>query len=218
MGGELYDRNEFKIYGSSSDEDDRRLCGWRRHYFLCFEGEMPERGTRDFSRSEGDKRRPSNRFASRPDQRGSATEPDAGLGAEALGGAYKGSTTSLTLPDPEIGLQHFTVGSPQPFSGYESSNFYYTGFGLSQDIPGPGKLGLRAEQARKEAEVAQHALEVQQRQVVEQVRETYFNLFYLKKTLDVLLETQGELQSIEQSVEAQYHVGMVQQQDCSKRK
>lgn len=121
-----------------------------------------------------------------------------------------------TLPDPEIGLQHFTVGSPQPFSGYESSNFYYTGFGLSQDIPGPGKLGLRAEQARKEAEVAQHALEVQQRQVVEQVRETYFNLFYLKKTLDVLLETQGELQSIEQSVEAQYHVGMVQQQDVLK--
>jgi outer membrane protein, heavy metal efflux system len=121
-----------------------------------------------------------------------------------------------TLPDPEIGLQHFTVGSPQPFSGYESSDFYYTGFGFSQDIPGPGKLGLRAEQARKEADAAQHAFEVQQRQVVEQVRETYFNLFYLKKTLDVLLETQGALQSIAQNVEAQYHVGMVQQQDVLK--
>ncbi len=24
-----------------------------------------------------------------------------------------------TLPDPEVGLQHFTVGSPQPFSGYD---------------------------------------------------------------------------------------------------
>src|SRR6266478_6775879 len=59
-----------------------------------------------------------------------------------------------TLPDPQIGLQHFTVGSPQPFSGYETSDFYYTGFGVSQDIPGPGKLGLRAEQARREAEAA----------------------------------------------------------------
>jgi outer membrane protein TolC len=121
-----------------------------------------------------------------------------------------------TLPDPQIGLQHFTVGSPQPFSGYETSDFYYTGFGFSQDIPGPGKLGLRAEQARREAEGAQHAFEVQQRQVVEQVRETYFNLFYLEKTLDVLLETQGDLQSIERNVEAQYHVGMVQQQDVLK--
>jgi outer membrane protein, heavy metal efflux system len=121
-----------------------------------------------------------------------------------------------TLPDPQIGLQHFTVGSPQPFSGYETSDFYYTGFGFSQDIPGPGKLGLRAEQARREAEAAQHAFEAQQRQVVEQVRETYFNLFYLKKTLDVLLETQGDLRSIAQNVEAQYHVGMVQQQDVLK--
>jgi outer membrane protein TolC len=121
-----------------------------------------------------------------------------------------------TLPDPQIGLQHFTVGSPQPFSGYETSDFYYTGFGFSQDIPGPGKLGLRAEQARREAEAAQHAFEAQQRQVVVQVRETYFNLFYLKKTLDVLLETQGALQSIAKNAEAQYHVGMVQQQDVLK--
>ena len=65
-----------------------------------------------------------------------------------------------TLPDPEVGLQHFTVGSPQPFSGYETSDFYYSGFGFSQDIPGPGKLGLRAEQAQKEAEAGHHALEV----------------------------------------------------------
>jgi outer membrane protein TolC len=121
-----------------------------------------------------------------------------------------------TLPDPEIGLQHFTVGSPQPFSGYETSDFYYTGFGFSQDVPGPGKLGLRAERARRDAEAAQHAFEVQQRQVVGQVRETYFNLFYLKKTLHELLETQGDLQSIAQNVEAQYHVGMVQQQDVLK--
>jgi cobalt-zinc-cadmium efflux system outer membrane protein len=121
-----------------------------------------------------------------------------------------------TPPDPQIGLQHFTVGSPQPYSGYETSDFYYTGFGFSQDIPGPGKLGLRAEQARLEAEAAQHSFEAQRRQVVEQVRETYFNLFYLKKTLDVLLETQGDLQSIARTAEAQYHVGMVQQQDVLK--
>ena len=121
-----------------------------------------------------------------------------------------------TPPDPQVGLQHFTVGSPQPFSGYETSDFYYSGFGFSQDIPGPGKLGLRAEQAQKEAEAGHHALEVQQRQVAEQVRETYFNLFYLKKTLALLVQTQAELQTVAQTAESQYHVGMAQQQDVFK--
>src|SRR5260370_38101499 len=91
-----------------------------------------------------------------------------------------------TLPDPTIGLQQLTVGSPQPFSGYETIDFSYTGFGVSQGIPGPGKLGLRAKQAEKEAEAARDAFLAQQRQGVEQVRDTYFNLFYLRKMLDSL--------------------------------
>lgn len=128
----------------------------------------------------------------------------------------RGPIQAATLPDPEISLQHFSVGSPRPFSGYESSDFYYTGFGVSQDIPGPGKLGLRAKQAEKEAEVGRHAFELQQRQVVEQVRETYFNLFYLNKTLELLRQTQLELQRVAQTVEAQYHVGKSQQQDVLK--
>jgi outer membrane protein TolC len=121
-----------------------------------------------------------------------------------------------TLPDPMLGLQQLTVGSPQPFSGYETSDFYYTGFGISQDIPGPGKLGLRAKQAEKEAEVARASYLVQQRQVIEQVRETYFNLFYLRKMLDSLHRTQSELDRVAQTTESQYHVAMAQQQDVLK--
>src|SRR5216684_3992910 len=121
-----------------------------------------------------------------------------------------------TLPDPTIGLQQLTVGSPQPFSGYETSDFYYTGFGISQDIPGPGKLGLRARQAQKEADAAHDAYLVQERQVVEQVRETYFNLFYLREMLDSLHGTRSELDRIAQTTEAQYHVAMAQQQDVLK--
>jgi len=121
-----------------------------------------------------------------------------------------------TLSDPMIGLQQLTVGSPQPFSGYETSDFYYTGFGISQDIPGPGKLGLRAKQAEKEAEAARAAYLVQQRQVIEQVRETYFNLFYLRKVMDSLRGTQSELDHVAQTTESQYHVAMAQQQDILK--
>ena len=121
-----------------------------------------------------------------------------------------------TLPDPTFGLQQLTVGSPQPFSGYETSDFYYTGFSFSQDFPGPGKLGLRGKQADREAEVARGALLVQEREVAEQIRETYFNLFYLSRTVELLHATQSELERVAQTTEAQYHVGMSQQQDVLK--
>ncbi len=115
-----------------------------------------------------------------------------------------------------VGLTHFTVGSPQPFSGYETSDFYYTGFGFSQDIPGPGKLGLKAKQAQKDAEAARDAYRLQQRQVAEQVREGYFNLFYLQKLNELLRQTREQLAGVAETAESQYRVAMAQQQDVLK--
>jgi outer membrane protein, heavy metal efflux system len=121
-----------------------------------------------------------------------------------------------TLPDPELALQHFTVGSPQPFSGYETSDFYYTGFGATQEIPGPGKLGLRAQQAERDAEFARAQYEAAQRSVAEKVREACFNLFYLRKASAVLVENRAELDRVEQITEAGYRVGRGNQQDVTK--
>jgi cobalt-zinc-cadmium efflux system outer membrane protein len=121
-----------------------------------------------------------------------------------------------TLPDPQVSLQHFTVGSPQPFSGYESSDFYYTGFGVSQDIPGPGKLRLQASEAEKDAEYAKHRYESAERAVEEKVREIYLELFYHAKTLTILDRNQDELRQIQQIAEARYRVGQGLQQDVIK--
>jgi cobalt-zinc-cadmium efflux system outer membrane protein len=104
---------------------------------------------------------------------------------------------AATLPDPEVSLQHFTVGSPQPFSGYERSDFYYTGFGVSQDIPGPGKLRLQKSEAEKDAEYAKHRYEAAGRAVEEKVKELYYELFYHAKTLAILDRNQDELQQIQ---------------------
>jgi outer membrane protein TolC len=121
-----------------------------------------------------------------------------------------------TLPDPQVSLQHFTVGSPRPFSGYESSNFYYTGFGASQDIPGPGKLSLQKSEAERDAEYAKHRYEAAERDVEEKVKETYFELFYQSKTLAILDRNQDELQQIQQIAETRYRVGQGLQQDLIK--
>ncbi len=121
-----------------------------------------------------------------------------------------------TLPDPQIQVQEFTVGSPKPFAGYETSDFYYTGFGLSQDIPGPGKLRLQGEIAERDAAVASHRYEAAQREAAEKVRENYFELFYLTKTLTLLEGERGDLAQIEQIAEARYRVGEGQAQDVLK--
>ena len=57
------------------------------------------------------------------------------------------------LPDTEVMVQSFTVGSPRPFAGYSNSDFAYIGFGASQELPYPGKRALRGN-------VAQHGIAI----------------------------------------------------------
>ena len=118
-----------------------------------------------------------------------------------------------TLPDPQVTLQHLSVGSPRPFAGYTNSDFAYIGLGVSQDIPYPGKLKLRAEIAKREADVSQQQIESVRRAVLAEVKATYFQLAYLSKTL-TLLESDGELlKQVEQAADARYRSGLGTQQD-----
>ncbi len=123
---------------------------------------------------------------------------------------------AATLPDPQVSFQNLAVGNPLPGNDLQSNNFAYFGYGVSQDIPYPGKLKLRATVAEKDAEAARAGYETQTRQVIEQVSETYFNLFYLMRALGVLQQTYNEFQRVEHITQSQYQVGMAQQQDVLK--
>src|SRR5216683_1115243 len=122
-------------------------------------------------------------------------------------------TQVSTLPDPQFTLQHLSVGSPRPFAGYTNSDFAYIGLGVSQDIPYPGKLRLKGEIAKREADVSQQQVESVRRVVLTAVKAVYFQLAYLSKTLTIL-ESDGELlQRVEQAADARYRSGMGTQQD-----
>ncbi len=122
-------------------------------------------------------------------------------------------TQVSTLPDPQFTLQHLSVGSPRPFAGYTNSDFAYIGLGVTQDIPYPGKLKLRGEIAKREADVSQQQVEFVRRAVLAEVKASYFQLAYLSKTL-AILESDGELlKQIERAVDARYRSGMGTQQD-----
>src|SRR5580704_13218807 len=97
-----------------------------------------------------------------------------------------------TLPDPQFNLQQVNVGSPRPFAGYTNSDFAYIGLGASQDFPYPGKLRLKGEIAKREADVSQQGYEAVRRSVLAGVKAAYFQLAYLSKTLGIL-ESDGQL-------------------------
>ncbi len=122
-------------------------------------------------------------------------------------------TQVSTLPDPQFQIQQFSVGSPRPFAGYTNSDFAYVGLGVSQDFPYPGKLRLKGEIAKRDADVSQQQYESIRRSVLAGVKEAYFKLAYLSKTLGIL-ESDGQLlQQVEKASDARYRSGMGNQQD-----
>lgn len=122
-------------------------------------------------------------------------------------------TQVSTLPDPQIMVQHFSVGSPRPFAGYTNSDFAYIGFGFSQDIPYPGKLRLRGEIAKREAEVVQQQYESVRRAVLGELKERYYQLAFLTKKETILESDRELLGRAEQSAEAHYRTGAGNQQE-----
>src|SRR5229473_2860549 len=122
-------------------------------------------------------------------------------------------TQVSALPDPQFQIQQFSVGSPRPFAGYTNSDFAYVGLGVSQDFPYPGKLRLKGEIAKRDADVVQQQYESVRRSILAGVKSAYFRLAYLSKTLGIL-ESDGDLlQQVEKAADARYRSGMGNQQD-----
>jgi cobalt-zinc-cadmium efflux system outer membrane protein len=121
-----------------------------------------------------------------------------------------------TPPDPQVTVQHVSVGSPRPFAGFSNSDFAYIGFGISQDLPYPGRLKLKGEAAQQDAAVGREKLEAVRRSVLQQVKDAYFQIAYVQQTLEVLDRNGKLLEQIEKIADARYRVGEGSQQDVLK--
>jgi cobalt-zinc-cadmium efflux system outer membrane protein len=121
-----------------------------------------------------------------------------------------------TMPDPQVTLQHVSVGSPRPFAGYSNSDFAYLGIGVSQDLPFPGKLKLKGEAAERDAAIARNRFESISRSIFQQVKEAYLQVAYIQQTLGVLERNDRLLEQIEKIADARYRVGQGSQQDVLK--
>ncbi len=117
------------------------------------------------------------------------------------------------LPDTEVMVQHFTVGSPRPFAGYSNSDFAYIGFGASQELPYPGKRALRANVAQHEIAISGAEKNSVVWNVLNRLKLAYFQLAASQSIMSVLAKNQQIGDQIEQGAEARYRVGEGTQQD-----
>ena len=117
------------------------------------------------------------------------------------------------LPDTEVTVQHFTVGSPRPFAGYSNSDFAYIGFGASQELPYPGKRAWRANVAQHEVAISGAEKNSVVWNVLNRLKLAYFQLAASQSIISVLEKNQQVADQIEQGAEARYRVGEGMQQD-----
>jgi outer membrane protein TolC len=102
----------------------------------------------------------------------------------------------------------FFPNTPQTASGRATG-----GVGVSQKFPWFGKLRLQGEIACDELRIAEAQLAATRLEVTEQVRRTYYELYYLQRGIHITQENRKVLEQIARVAEAKYQVNQISQQD-----
>ncbi|KAF0249990.1 MAG: outer membrane efflux protein [bacterium] len=87
---------------------------------------------------------------------------------------------------------------------------------FSQEIPFPGKLALKGKMATKEAEAEWWVYQQARLDLIAEVKENYFELWYLNKAINIVSKNRDLLEKFTKITEAKYAVGKGLQQDILK--
>lgn len=120
---------------------------------------------------------------------------------------------AATLPNPmlEASGMDSTSGANWPDSGE-------TRIGVAQEFPWFGKRSLREGVARKDAEVMRQDLAAMSRDVVMQVKESYFDLYAVQQAIAITRKDEDVLRRMAGIAETMYATGERSQQDVLKAK
>jgi outer membrane protein TolC len=117
------------------------------------------------------------------------------------------------LPDPMLMYGVMNEGRPVPFQTLGTAEFSEVYVGISQDIPYPGKRGLREKVAREEASAAEWAYEAARRRVASEVAQAYYDLYAVHAALAIVERSFQLLDQLVKVARARYAVGQATQQD-----
>lgn len=116
----------------------------------------------------------------------------------------------LTAPTFEAQIWQWPINTLNP----ANTNMYMFMFG--QDIPGPGKRRLRQAVVEKEVELAATDIAVRARDVVDQVKRAYAELFLSRKAIEVHHGSVDLLRQLADVAQVKYTTGRISQQDVLK--
>ncbi len=110
-----------------------------------------------------------------------------------------------TLPDPRLQFGYQRMPMTDPLQGAM--------YGFGQEIPFPGKLGLKGEVAQRDAERLEQEFHAIRLRLTASLKETYFNLHFVHKSIEIVEKNKALLQQFEKTAKARYSVGQAAQQD-----
>jgi outer membrane protein, heavy metal efflux system len=116
-----------------------------------------------------------------------------------------------SLPDPKLSLNALNLPVDSFNVGQEGMTQMQIGF--SQAFPFPGKLGLREEAAGHEAKAADSEVDETRLWLVRSVKSSWWQLFYLDKALEIVINNQVLLREFVKIARTKYTVGKGLQQD-----
>jgi outer membrane protein TolC len=121
-----------------------------------------------------------------------------------------------SLPDPTFSPGWNSNGNPLPGAGIGHDPTSMIGFSITQEIPYPGKQRLRANVARKDAEVEFTGFEAVQLNVIARVKQAFFRLQHYYSDRDLLERTIATLKTLLSVTEVRYSSGHAAQADVFK--
>ena len=116
-----------------------------------------------------------------------------------------------SLEDPTLSVQLWNI--PQPFKATQADN---TIFGLSQNLPFPGKRSLKGDVASRSAEMTEQAVRAKERELVARLKQAYYDLFLAQKAVQIHHQQVDLLRQFVEIANAKFRAGKGSQADFLK--
>ena len=120
-------------------------------------------------------------------------------------------TPARSLDDPILSVQLWNF--PQTFNVTQTGNSI---FGLSQNLPFPGKLALKGNVASRSADMTEQAIRAKERELVSRLKQTYYDLFLAQKAIQIHHEQIDLLKQFFEIANAKFRAGKGSQADVLK--
>lgn len=125
--------------------------------------------------------------------------------------ATKQIAQARSLDDPTFSIHLWNI--PQSFNITQAQNSI---FGLSQNLPFPGKLDLKGEVASRSADMTEQAVRSKERELVARLKQAYYDLFLAHKAIQIHHGQVDILKGFVEIANSKYRAGKGGQADVFK--